>query len=85
MPRLKPMTGLCAAAAIGLSACSPAATPQAQAARNHEVSCLAGTVSGALVGAAVGSLFGGGLGKDILIGAGSGVGASEGRRLACGS
>lgn len=76
--------GLGIAMTIGLSACNTAPTPQAQASRNHEISCLTGSVGGALVGAAIGSLFGGGLGRDIIATAGAGVGANEGRRLACG-
>jgi uncharacterized protein YcfJ len=76
--------GLLPAACLVLTACAPAATPEAQAARDHELSCMAGSVGGALVGAAIGSAFGGGLGRDILIGAGGGAGASAGRRLACG-
>ena len=77
--------GFAAVMAIGLSACAPETTVQGQAVRNHEVSCLAGSVGGALVGAAVGSLFGGGLGRDIITSAGAGVGAAEGRKLACGN
>ena len=85
MLRVTSATGLCTAVTLGLAACVPAAGPQAQAARDHEVSCLSGSVGGALAGAAIGSLFGGGIGRDILIGAGGGIGANEGRRLACGS
>lgn len=84
MSRLTVAIGFSAALMIGLSACTTASTPAAEKARDHEIACLAGTVGGALVGAAAGSLFGGGLGKDILMGAGGGVGAVEGRRLACG-
>lgn len=84
MLALKPAIGLSAAMALGLTACSPAVGPQAQAARNHEVSCLAGSVGGALAGAAIGSLFGGGIGRDIFTVAGGAVGSGEGRKLACG-
>ena len=76
--------GLIAILAVGLSGCSPATTAEGQAARDHEMSCMAGSVGGALVGAAVGSLFGGGIGRTIMTSAGAGVGATEGQRLACG-
>ncbi len=66
-----------------LAACGPAPTPQQQAARQHEIACLSGTLGGALIGGVIGNQFGGGSGKAILTGAGAAAGAVEGNRFAC--
>lgn len=67
-----------------LQACGPAATPEQQRQREHEISCLSGTIGGALIGGAIGNQFGGGAGKSILTAAGAGAGAVAGDRYACG-
>ena len=67
-----------------LQACGPAATPQQQAQREHEIACISGTLAGALIGGAIGSEFGSGRGQDILTAAGAGAGASAGRSYSCG-
>ncbi|SLN46264.1 glycine zipper 2TM domain-containing protein [Ruegeria meonggei] len=66
-----------------LAACGPAPTPQQQAARQHEIACLGGTLGGALIGGAIGNQFGGGSGKTILTAAGAAAGGFEGQRYAC--
>lgn len=66
-----------------LAACGPAPTPQQQAARQHEIACLGGTLGGALIGGAIGNQFGGGSGKTILTAAGAAAGGIEGQRFAC--
>ncbi len=66
-----------------LAACGPAPTPQQQAARQHEIACLSGTLGGALIGGAIGNQFGGGSGKSILTAAGAAAGGFEGQRYAC--
>ncbi|MEX0317968.1 MAG: glycine zipper 2TM domain-containing protein [Ruegeria sp.] len=66
-----------------LAACAPAPTPQAQAARQHEIACLSGSVVGGLIGGAIGNQFGGGSGRDILTAAGASAGAVSGSRYAC--
>ncbi|WP_170364111.1 glycine zipper 2TM domain-containing protein [Ruegeria arenilitoris] len=66
-----------------LTACGPAPTPQQQAARQHEIACLGGTLGGALIGGAIGNQFGGGSGKNILTAAGAVAGGVEGQRFAC--
>lgn len=66
-----------------LAACGPAPTPQQQAARQHEIACLSGTLGGALIGGAIGNQFGGGSGKTILTAAGAAAGGFEGQRYAC--
>lgn len=66
-----------------LAACGPAPTPQQQAARQHEIACLSGTLGGALIGGAIGNQFGGGSGKSILTAAGAAAGGIEGNRFAC--
>lgn len=66
-----------------LAACGPAPTAQQQAARQHEIACLSGTLGGALIGGAIGNQFGGGSGKDILTAAGAAAGGLEGQRFAC--
>jgi outer membrane lipoprotein SlyB len=67
-----------------LQACAPAATPQAQQARQHEIACVSGTIAGAIIGGAIGNQFGGGRGQDILTAGGAGAGAVAGQRYACG-
>lgn len=71
------------AGAGALTACGPAPTPQQQAARQHEIACLSGTLGGALIGGAIGNQFGGGSGKSILTAAGAAAGGFEGQRYAC--
>ncbi|WP_299899553.1 glycine zipper 2TM domain-containing protein [uncultured Ruegeria sp.] len=66
-----------------LAACGPAPAPQLQAARQHEIACLGGTLGGALIGGAIGNQFGGGSGKTILTAAGAAAGGFEGQRFAC--
>lgn len=68
---------------VALAACGPAPTPQQQAARQHEIACLSGTLGGALIGGVIGNQFGGGSGKAILTGAGAATGAVQGNRYAC--
>jgi len=80
--RLKIFT-LCLGATGVLAACGPAPTPQQQAARQHEIACLGGTLGGALIGGAIGNQFGGGSGKTILTAAGAAAGGFEGQRYAC--
>lgn len=80
----KTLAGLGLAGAMALGACTPAATPYEQAQREHEIACLGGTIGGALIGGAIGNQFGGGLGQDILTGAGAAGGAVAGQRYACG-
>ena len=71
------------ASAAMLQACAPAATPQQQAARQHEIACMTGSIGGALIGGAIGNQFGGGSGKDILTAAGASAGALAGNSYAC--
>jgi uncharacterized protein YcfJ len=66
-----------------LQACAPAATPQQQAQRQHNIACAAGTIGGALIGGAIGNQFGGGRGQDILTAGGAGAGALAGQSYAC--
>ncbi len=66
-----------------LAACGPAPTPQQQAARQHEIACLSGTLGGALIGGVIGNQFGGGSGKTILTAAGAAAGGLSGERYAC--
>jgi len=66
-----------------LTACGPAPTPQQQAARQHEIACLSGTLGGALIGGAIGNQFGGGSGRDILTAAGAVAGGRSGQLYAC--
>ncbi len=80
--RLKAIT-LALGAAGALAACGPAPTPQQQAARQHEIACMTGTLGGALIGGAIGSQFGGGSGQTILTAAGAAAGGFEGNRYAC--
>ncbi|MCL6282348.1 hypothetical protein M3P21_02305 [Ruegeria sp. 2012CJ41-6] len=67
-----------------LQACGPAATPEQQRQREHEIACLSGSLGGALIGGAIGNQFGGGSGRAILTAAGAGTGAVAGNRYACG-
>ncbi|WP_422073537.1 hypothetical protein [Tranquillimonas rosea] len=69
--------------ALLLQGCA-AATPEQQRAREHEIACIGGTVTGALVGGAVGNAFGSGRGQDIFRAAGAGAGATAGARYSCG-
>lgn len=66
-----------------LQACAPAATPQQQAQRQHNIACATGTIGGALIGSAIGDAFGGGSGQDILRASGASVGAVAGQAYAC--
>ncbi|MEM1004653.1 MAG: glycine zipper 2TM domain-containing protein [Pseudomonadota bacterium] len=66
-----------------MAACGPAPTPQQQAARQHDIACLSGTLGGALIGGAIGNQFGGGSGKSILTAAGAAAGGFEGQRFTC--
>ncbi|MDW4500154.1 hypothetical protein R5H30_19360 [Sulfitobacter sp. D35] len=77
------MTGVAFAALAIVQACGPAPTPEAQAARQHEIACVSGTVGGSLLGGAIGNAFGGGSGQDILRAAGAGAGAVAGSRYSC--
>ena len=69
--------------AFVLQACAPAATPQQQAQRQHNIACVTGTIGGALIGGAIGNEFGGGSGQDILRAGGAGAGALAGQAYAC--
>lgn len=80
--RLKFLTLLLGGAGA-LAACGPAPTPQQQAARQHEIACLSGTLGGALIGGAIGNQFGGGSGRAILTAAGAATGGVSGQRYAC--
>ncbi len=80
--RLKLLT-LFLGSAGALAACGPAPTPQQQAARQHEIACLSGTLGGALIGGVIGNQFGGGSGKTILTAAGAAAGGLSGERYAC--
>lgn len=66
-----------------LQACGPAATPEQQAQRQHEIACASGSIGGALIGGAIGNQFGGGSGKDILTASGAAAGALAGNSFAC--
>lgn len=79
---LKPFVFILTTASL-LAACGPAPTPQQQAARQHEIACLSGTLGGALIGGVIGNQFGGGSGKAILTAAGAAAGGLEGQRYAC--
>ncbi len=68
---------------LALQACGPAATPQQQAQRQHEIACISGSVGGALIGGVIGNQFGGGSGRDILTAGGAAAGAIQGSRYAC--
>lgn len=80
--RLKILT-LILGGAGALAACGPAPTPQQQAARQHEIACMSGSIGGALIGGALGNQFGGGSGKAILTAAGAAAGGVQGSRFAC--
>lgn len=66
-----------------LQACGPAATPEQQAQRQHEIACVSSSIGGALIGGAIGSQFGGGTGQDILTAGGAAAGAVQGSRYGC--
>lgn len=68
---------------VGLQACAPAATPEQQQQREHNIACVAGTIAGAVIGGAIGNEFGGGTGQDILRAGGAGAGAVAGQAYAC--
>lgn len=72
-----------AAGTAALQACAPAATPQEQAARQHNIACASGTIAGALIGGAIGNEFGSGTGQDIFRAGGAGAGALAGSSYAC--
>ncbi len=78
-----PITAAALGCVLLLQACAPAATPQQQAQRQHEIACLSGTIGGALIGGAIGNQFGGGSGRDILTTGGAAAGAISGSRYAC--
>lgn len=71
------------ASALVLQACAPAATPQQQAQRQHDIACATSTIGGALIGGAIGSQFGGGRGQDILTAGGAASGALAGQSFGC--
>lgn len=77
--RLKPAITLAAVAGLALAGCA-APTPEQQ----HEMGCVAGTVSGAVLGGLAGSLIGAGTGQMIATGAGAAIGGAAGSRLTCG-
>jgi len=77
------LTGMVLCSASALAACGPAPTPQQQAARQHEIACLGGTLGGALIGGVIGNQFGGGSGQDILTAAGAVAGGAAGNQYAC--
>lgn len=81
---LKSLPSLLLVCAGALQACGPAATPEQQRAREHEIACVAGSIGGALIGGAIGNQFGGGSGKDILTAAGASAGAVAGQSYSCG-
>ncbi|WP_170425831.1 glycine zipper 2TM domain-containing protein [Ruegeria arenilitoris] len=80
--KLKVITILLGASGA-IAACGPAPTPQQQAARQHEIACLSGTLGGALIGGVIGNQFGGGSGRDILTAGGAVAGGAAGQRYAC--
>ena len=79
----KAHTAVALCCALVLQACAPAATPQQQAQRQHNIACAAGTIGGALIGGAIGNQFGGGSGRDILTAGGAAAGALSGQSYAC--
>ncbi len=68
---------------VALQACAPAATPEQQAQRQHNIACASGTIAGALIGGAIGNQFGSGTGQDIFRAGGAGAGALAGSNYAC--
>lgn len=74
----RPAFVMLAGAAIALAACA-SPTPDQQ----HEMGCMAGTVSGAVLGGLAGSLIGAGTGQTVAIGAGAVAGGAVGSRLTC--
>jgi outer membrane lipoprotein SlyB len=84
MTILKLFTGAALAASLALAGCQTSSGPQtASQARNHEFSCVAGTIGGAVIGGLVGSTIGGGRGTVLATAAGIGGGGYLGNRLAC--
>ena len=80
---LKPISILALSGLVALQACGPAATPQQQAQRQHNIACVTGTIAGAMIGGAIGNEFGGGSGQDILRAGGAASGAVAGQSYAC--
>jgi len=68
---------------ILLQGCSPAATPQQQEQRQHNIACATGTIGGALIGGVIGNQFGGGAGRTILTAGGAAAGGLIGENYAC--
>lgn len=79
----KPITAAVFGCILVLQACGPAATPQQQQQRQHDIACVTGTLAGALIGGTIGSEFGGGRGQDILTAGGAASGALAGQSFAC--
>ena len=80
---MKPATLLLFSALVAVQACGPAATPEQQAQRQHNIACATGTIAGAMIGGAIGNEFGSGSGQDILRAGGAGAGAVAGQSFAC--
>ena len=80
---IKPATLVVLCAALAVQACGPAATPEQQQQRQHNIACATGTIAGAIIGGAIGNEFGGGSGQDILRAGGAGAGAVAGQSFAC--
>ena len=80
---IKPSMILTFAGLLAIQACAPAATPEQQAQRQHNIACATGTVAGAVIGGAIGNQFGGGRGQDILTAGGAAAGALQGQAYAC--
>ena len=80
---IKPATLLLFGAVLAVQACGPAATPEQQQQRQHNIACATGTIAGAMIGGAIGNEFGGGSGQDILRAGGAGAGALAGQSFAC--
>lgn len=80
---LKPVTVLILTGIMAVQACGPAATPEQQAQRQHNIACATGTIAGAVIGGAIGNEFGSGSGQDILRAGGAGAGAVAGQSFAC--
>jgi len=66
-----------------VSGAGQAQTTTKQQNQQHELACVAGTVTGALLGAAVGGKFGNGTGRTLMQVAGAGAGAKAGSNLTC--
>lgn len=59
---------------FGLAAC---ATSGSGSAGQHEVGCVASTLTGAVIGGAIGNQFGGGRGNALLTGVGAVAGGAS--------